>query len=91
MASESVNRQSVGDVLNMAAQAESDALDAFRGMDASVFRQWAMAASDVAACGAQDCAPESMPNLCGLIYQLIRAADELEEKERKQLKARKAA
>ncbi|MBY4596699.1 hypothetical protein K3217_14280 [bacterium BD-1] len=56
---------------------------AFEAFDSSVFREWAMGLSDVLAnCKSEHCAPESINAAGGLIYQLIKAADELEEQER---------
>ena len=83
--------QTFDDLLNHAAALERENIEAFRGMDASVFREWAMAVSDVMACGPANADPKSIPSAFGLVYQLIKAADELEEKEREEMRARKVA
>lgn len=63
----------------------------FAGFDAGVFRQWAMGLSDVLAnCRSDHCAPESINAAGGLIYQLVKCADELDEIERQQMKAKEA-
>lgn len=84
-------KQTVDDLVKYAADLERNNLQAFRGMDASVFREWAMAVSDVMACGAAHADPRSVPTAFGLVYQLIKAADELEEKEREEMRKSKAA
>ena len=75
----------------MSIQSENDSAHPLDAFDASVFREWAMAVSDVMACGTRDADPRSVPIAFGLVYQLIKAADELEEKEREEMRASKAA
>jgi hypothetical protein len=55
---------------------------AFRGYDASVFRDWAAAVSDVIACGVDNAAPQSVTTAFGLVYQLLQASEELDTAER---------
>ncbi|MBW8366794.1 MAG: hypothetical protein K0M70_02920 [Arenimonas sp.] len=82
---------SISDLLSKVAKLERDNLQAFNGYDASMFRSWAAAVADMIACGPQNAAPESIPETFGLIYQLIKAADELDDKERDEMRQRKAA
>lgn len=82
MASESVASTTLNEVFSQLMGSEEKPLRAFQGFDSSVFREWAMAVSDVIACGTKDAATESVPITFGLIYQLIKAADELDERER---------
>ena len=70
---------------------DNESVHPMAGFDSSVFREWAMAVSDVMACGPANADPKSVPSAFGLIYQLIKAADELEDKEREELRQHKAA
>lgn len=83
MATESVSGTTLNDVFSALVADSENHLQAFDGFDSSVFREWAMAVSDVIACGTKDAAAESVPVTFGLVYQLIKAADELDEKERR--------
>lgn len=89
MATESV-KQTTEDLINRIAELEANNLQAFNGFDASVFRSWAAAVSDMVACGPQNAAPESIPDTFCLVYQLIKAAGELDDRERDEIRKRKA-
>ena len=68
------------------------ALKALAGNDYSVYLTQAMAVADVLASGNNDqCDPRSLSDAGSLIYMLLRAASELIETERKELRQRKPA
>jgi hypothetical protein len=56
---------------------------AFSGFDSSVFSAWAAAVADLMACGGLgDADAHTVPAAGGLIFSLIKAADELAASER---------
>ncbi len=65
------------------------ALAAFSGYDSTVFLAWAAAVADLmASADAQNVDRQTIPECGGLIFSLVKAADELASAERAERKAR---